>query len=116
MVAGAVAKAGMESGVAERPLDDFDAYVAKLNASVYRSSMVMRPVFEQSGSQSRKIVFAEGEDERVLRAAVAVVEETVDRPILIGRPDVIYQRCARYGLPKPIVEQFDIVDPTNVVE
>ncbi|MEP0943998.1 MAG: NADP-dependent malic enzyme [Rhizobiaceae bacterium] len=113
VVAGAVAKAGMESGVAERPLDDFDAYVAKLNASVYRSSMVMRPVFEQSGSQSRKIVFAEGEDERVLRAAVAVLEETVDKPILIGRPEVIHQRCTRYGLPKQIVEQFDIVDPTN---
>jgi malate dehydrogenase (oxaloacetate-decarboxylating)(NADP+) len=113
VVAGAVAKAGMESGVAERPLADFDAYVAKLNASVYRSSMVMRPVFEQSGSQSRNIVFAEGEDERVLRAAVAVLEETVDRPILIGRPEVIHQRCSRYGLPKPIVEQFDIVDPTD---
>ena len=113
VVAGAVAKAGMESGVAERPLDDFDAYVAKLNTAVYRSSMVMRPVFEQSGSQSRNIVFAEGEDERVLRAAVAVLEETVDKPILIGRPEVIYQRCARYGLPKPIVDQFDIVDPTN---
>lgn len=113
VVAGAVAKAGMESGVADRPLEDFDAYVAKLNAAVYRSSMVMRPVFEQSGSQSRKIVFAEGEDERVLRAAVAVMEETVDKPILIGRPEVIYQRCARYGLPKPIVDQFDIVDPTD---
>ena len=113
VVAGAVAKAGMESGVSERPLPDFEAYVDKLNASVYRSSMVMRPVFEQSGSQSRKIVFSEGEDERVLRAAVAVLEETVDRPILIGRPDVIHQRCERYGLPQPIVDQFDIVDPTN---
>ncbi|MEP1207283.1 MAG: NADP-dependent malic enzyme [Rhizobiaceae bacterium] len=113
VVAGAVAKAGMESGVSERPLQDYDAYVEKLNASVYRSSMVMRPVFEQSGSQSRNIVFSEGEDERVLRAAVAVLEETVDKPILIGRPDVIHQRCARYGLPKPIVDQFDIVDPTD---
>ncbi len=113
VVAGAVAKAGMESGVADRPLPDFQAYVDKLNASVYRSSMVMRPVFEQSGSQSRKIVFAEGEDERVLRAAVAVLEETVDKPILIGRPDVIYQRSKRYGLPQLIVDQFDIVDPNN---
>ncbi|NKB50708.1 MAG: NADP-dependent malic enzyme [Rhizobiaceae bacterium] len=113
VVAGAVAKAGMESGVADRPLPDFQAYVDKLNASVYRSSMVMRPVFEQSGSQSRKIVFAEGEDERVLRAAVAVLEETVDKPILIGRPEVINQRSKRYGLPQSIVDQFDIVDPTN---
>ena len=113
VVAGAVAKAGMESGVSERPLPDFDAYVENLKASVYRSSMVMRPVFEQSGSQSRNIVFSEGEDERVLRAAVAVLEETVDKPILIGRPEVIHHRCKRYGLPQPIVEQFDIVDPTN---
>jgi malate dehydrogenase (oxaloacetate-decarboxylating)(NADP+) len=113
VVAGAVAKAGMESGVSNRPLADFGAYVDKLNASVYRSSMVMRPVFEQSGAQSRNIVFSEGEDERVLRAAVAVLEETVDKPILIGRPEVIYQRCQRYGLPQPIVDQFDIVDPTN---
>ncbi|MGI9364779.1 MAG: NADP-dependent malic enzyme [Rhizobiaceae bacterium] len=112
VVAGAVAKAGMESNVAERPLEDFDTYVTRLNASVYRSSMIMRPVFEQSGDQSRKIVFAEGEDERVLRAAVIVVEETVDQPILIGRPEVIFQRCERYGLPKAIVDQFDIVDPT----
>lgn len=113
VVAGAVAKAGMESGVAERPLEDFDGYVAKLTASVYRSSMIMRPVFDNAGGHSRKIVFAEGEDERVLRAAVALVEETVDRPILIGRPEVIRQRCERYGLPTMIVEQFDIVDPTN---
>lgn len=113
VVAGAVAKAGMESGVSNRPLADFGAYVDKLNASVYRSSMVMRPVFEQSGAQSRNIVFSEGEDERVLRAAVAVLEETVDKPILIGRPEVIHQRCQRYGLPQPIVDQFDIVDPTN---
>ncbi len=113
VVAGAVAKAAMETGVAERPLEDFDAYVAKLNASVYRSSMLMRPVFDQAKCQKRRIVFAEGEDERVLRAAVAILEETVDQPILIGRPEVIHQRCERYGLPADIVKKFDIVDPTN---
>ncbi len=113
VVAGAVAKAAMETGVAERPLDDFDAYLDKLNASVYRSSMLMRPVFEQSKSQSRRIVFAEGEDERVLRAAVAVMEETDDTPVLIGRPEVINARCEKYGLPMGTVSKFDIVDPTN---
>ena len=113
VVAGAVAKAGMESGVAERPLENFDDYVAQLNASVYRSSMVMRPVFDHAGDQSRKIVFAEGEDERVLRAAVILVEETIDQPILIGRPEVIFQRCERFGLPLEVVKKFDIVDPTN---
>ena len=113
VVAGAVAKAAMETGVAERPLENFDAYLDKLNASVYRSSMIMRPVFEQSKAESRRIVFAEGEDERVLRAAVAVVEETDDLPILIGRPDVIHSRCEKYGLPKGIVANFDIVNPTS---
>jgi len=115
VVAGAVAKAGMETGVAERPLPDFQAYIDGLNASVYRSSMVMRPVFEQAKGQQRRIVFAEGEDERVLRAATAMIEETVDQPILIGRPEVIRQRCERYGLPTAIVDRFEIVNPSNDV-
>ncbi|MCF6303686.1 MAG: NADP-dependent malic enzyme, partial [Devosiaceae bacterium] len=113
VVAGAVAKAAMETGVASRPLEDFEAYVDELKASVYRSSMLMRPVFEQSRTESRRIVFAEGEDERVLRAAVAVVEETDDLPVLIGRPDVIMARCEKYGLPVDVVSRFDIVNPTN---
>ncbi|MEE9314526.1 MAG: NADP-dependent malic enzyme [Rhizobiaceae bacterium] len=113
VVAGAVAKAAMETGVASLPLENFDAYIDKLNASVYRSSMLMRPVFEQSRAESRRIVFAEGEDERVLRAAVAVVEETDDLPILIGRPDVIKARCEKYGLPVEVVTKFDIINPTN---
>ena len=112
VVAGAVAKAAMKSGVAERPLEDFDAYIGRLNASVYRSSMIMRPVFEHARDQMRRIVFAEGEDERVLRAAVEMVEETVDQPILIGRPEVIHARCEKYGLPKDVVGKFDIVNPT----
>ncbi|MEM8748779.1 MAG: NADP-dependent malic enzyme [Pseudomonadota bacterium] len=113
VVAGAVAKAGMDTGVAQTPLQDFDAYIESLNASIYRSSMIMRPVFEQASQHKRRIVFAEGEDERVLRAAMAMLEETVDQPILIGRPEVIQQRCERYGIPDNIVQSFEIVNPES---
>ncbi len=113
VVAGAVAGSAMQTGVAKRPLDDIAAYCDKLNRSVYRSGMLMRPIFTAARSQSRKIAFAEGEDERVLRAAVAMVEETIDRPILIGRPEVINHRCEKFGLPKTITDSFDIVNPEN---
>jgi len=111
VVAGAVAKAGMDTGVAQDPLPDFDGYIKELNASVYRSSMIMRPVFENAMLQNRRIVFAEGEDERVLRAAIAMLEETVDTPILIGRPEVIESRAQRYGLTPELVALFEIVNP-----
>jgi len=88
VVAPAVAKAAMESGVATRPIGDMEAYKARLDASVFRSALLMRPVFEAARTASRRIVFAEGEDERVLRCANAMLEETIDKPILIGRPEV----------------------------
>ncbi len=113
VVAGAVAETAMETGVAKHPLDDVQAYRDKLNRSVYRSGMLMRPIFTAARSQSRKIAFAEGEDERVLRAAVAMVEETVDRPILIGRPEIIEHRCEKYGLPENITREFEIVNPES---
>jgi len=113
VVAGAVAKAAIDTGVATRPIDDMDAYRANLDASVFKSSMIMRPVFEAARSAERSIVFAEGEDERVLRAAQAIMEETTDKPILIGRPDVIARRCERAGLTiRPQVD-FQIVNPEN---
>ncbi|MGL4487875.1 MAG: NADP-dependent malic enzyme [Rhizobiaceae bacterium] len=113
IVASAVAKAAMESGVATLPIADLDAYRDRLNASVFRSTMVMRPVFEASRLSARKIVFAEGEDDRVIRAAFSMLEETNDRPILIGRPDVIKARCERHGIPDSAVAQFAIVNPEN---
>jgi malate dehydrogenase (oxaloacetate-decarboxylating)(NADP+) len=113
VVAGAVAKAGIETKVAQRPLADFDAYIESLNATVYRSSMIMRPVFEIAKSQSRRIAFAEGEDERVLRAAIAMLEETNDQPVLIGRPEVIFHRCEKLGIPKSLSSKFDIVNPQS---
>jgi malate dehydrogenase (oxaloacetate-decarboxylating)(NADP+) len=98
VVACAVARAAMESGVATRPLADLEAYKQALDASVFRSAMIMRPVFEAARQASRRIVFAEGEDERVLRAAHAILEETTEEPILIGRPEVVAMRCERAGL------------------
>ena len=113
VVSSAVARAAMESGVATRPLDDMAAYKLKLDGSVFRSALIMRPVFEAAATATRRIVFAEGEDERVLRAANAMLEETTDVPILIGRPDVIATRAERAGLPiRPDVD-FEIVNPEN---
>ncbi len=111
IVAGSVAKAAMDSGVAKRPIDDLEAYKEKLDGSVYKSALIMRPVFEAARSASRRIVFAEGESERVLRAAYAMIEETRDRPILIGRPEVVSRRCQKYGLPIEAGKDFDLVNP-----
>ncbi|WP_375261013.1 NADP-dependent malic enzyme [Palleronia sp.] len=111
VVASAVAGAAMETGVAERPLDDLAAYKRQLDASVFRSSFLMRPVFEAAATARRRIVFAEGEDERVLRAAHAMLEETTDRPILIGRPEVVALRAERAGLDLRPERDFDLVNP-----
>ncbi len=113
VVASAVAKAAMETGVAIRPLEDLAAYKQKLDSSVFKSAMLMRPVFEAARTAERKIVFAEGEDERVLRAAQAIMEETTDLPILIGRPEVIELRCERAGLSIRPGKDFQIVNPEN---
>lgn len=113
VVASAVAEAAMSSGVAKRPIDDIAAYRAKLNQAVFRSALIMRPVFAAAATTTRRIAFAEGEDERVLRAAQAMLEETTDTPILIGRPDVIEMRAERAGLTiRPSVD-FEIVNPEN---
>ncbi|MGJ8623687.1 MAG: NADP-dependent malic enzyme [Yoonia sp.] len=113
VVASAVAGAAIETGVATRPVEDMVAYKAKLDGSVFKSAMIMRPVFEAARTASRSIVFAEGEDERVLRASQAIMEETTDLPILIGRPEVIERRCERAGLKiRPGVD-FKIVNPQN---
>jgi len=101
----------MDTGVAKRPLDDLAAYREKLNQSVFKSALLMRKVFETARQTARKIVFAEGEDERVLRAAQAILEETIEQPILIGRPDVIAQRCERLGLTIRPDQNFEVVNP-----
>ncbi len=113
VVSSAVAKAAMETGVAKRPIADIEAYQATLNQSVFKSALLMRPVFEAARVESRRIVFAEGEDERVLRAAQSMVEETTERPILIGRPEVIEARIARAGLTIGIGKNVENVNPEN---
>jgi malate dehydrogenase (oxaloacetate-decarboxylating)(NADP+) len=113
VVSTAVAKAAMDTGVATRPIEDLAAYRHKLDSSVFKSSMLMRPVFEAARVAPRRIVFAEGEDERVLRAAQAMVEETKERPILIGRPEVIDRRIEKAGLTIKLGETVDLVNPEN---
>tara|TARA_R110002072_G_scaffold150094_1_gene298305 strand:- start:1275 stop:3548 length:2274 start_codon:yes stop_codon:yes gene_type:complete len=113
IVSSAVAKAAMETGVATRPIDDMVAYKRKLDGSVFRSALLMRPVFEAARTSPRRIVFAEGEDERVLRAAQAIIEETVETPILIGRPDVIEKRIEKAGLNLKLGQNVDLVNPEN---
>ncbi|MDO5612872.1 MAG: NADP-dependent malic enzyme [Paracoccus sp. (in: a-proteobacteria)] len=113
VVSSAVARAAMETGVATRPIADLDGYKRRLDGSVFRSALIMRPVFEAAATVHRRIVFAEGEDERVLRAANAMIEETTDVPILIGRPEVIATRCERAGLPIRPGTDFQVVNPEN---
>ncbi|MBY6065995.1 NADP-dependent malic enzyme [Leisingera aquaemixtae] len=113
VVSSAVAKAAMESGVATRPIEDITAYKQKLNQTVFKSALLMRPVFEAARAAARRIVFSEGEDERVLRAAQAILEETTETPILIGRPEVIERRCEKLGLDVRPGRDFQLVNPEN---
>jgi malate dehydrogenase (oxaloacetate-decarboxylating)(NADP+) len=97
-LAPAVAKAAMESGVATRPIEDLAAYGEKLMQFVFRTGLVMKPVFERAKANPQRVVYAEGEEETVLRAVQTVVDEKLARPILIGRPEVIARRNERVGL------------------
>ena len=112
-IAPAVARAAMDSGVATRPIEDFDAYHERLSRFVFRSGMLMKPVFEQAGRDPRRVVYAEGEDERVLRAAQAVVDDGLVRPILIGRPDVVGRRIEDLGLRIRPGKEFELVNPED---
>ncbi|MEX3900345.1 NADP-dependent malic enzyme [Paraburkholderia sp. BR10954] len=112
-IAPAVAQAAMDSGVATRPIQDMDAYREQLGATVYRSGMVMRPVFAAAKAAPARIVFAEGEDERVLRAAQFVLLEKIAKPILVGRPSVIEMRLKKMGSKLKCGEDVEIVDPED---
>jgi malate dehydrogenase (oxaloacetate-decarboxylating)(NADP+) len=111
-VAPAVARAAMESGVATRPIADFDAYRAQLEQFVYHSGNFMKPIFSAAKrGETRRIVYAEGEDERVLRAVQQVVDEKLARPTLVGRPAVLERRIERFGLRIRAGRDFDVVNP-----
>jgi malate dehydrogenase (oxaloacetate-decarboxylating)(NADP+) len=112
-VAPAVAQAAMASGVAARPLADLDAYRASLGRFVYTSGVIMQPLFSAAKAQPRRIVYAEGEDERVLRATQIVVDEGLAKPTLIGRPQVIEQRLERLGLRVRPGREFELVNPES---
>jgi malate dehydrogenase (oxaloacetate-decarboxylating)(NADP+) len=110
-IAPAVAKAAMESGVATRPIEDFDAYSLRLTQFVYHSSLLMKPMFTAAKQAPKRIVYAEGEDERVLRAVQVVVDEGLAKPIVIGRPNVVQQRIERFGLRLAAGRDIEIVNP-----
>ncbi|HET7596935.1 MAG TPA: NADP-dependent malic enzyme [Burkholderiales bacterium] len=112
-IAPAVAQAAMASGVATRPIADFDAYREKLNHFVYHSGLIMKPVFDAAKQSPKRIVYADGEEERMLRAAQVVVDEGIARPVLIGRPHVIEMRIDRLGLRLRKDRDFELVDPGN---
>jgi len=115
-IAPAVARAAMDSGVATRPIADFDAYTQKLLQFVYHSGTLMQPIFaaaRKAPPERSRIVFAEGEDERILRAVQIVVDERLARPILIGRPAVIERAIKRHGLRLKAGEHFTVVNPDN---
>jgi malate dehydrogenase (oxaloacetate-decarboxylating)(NADP+) len=101
----------MASGVATRPLADLDAYTQSLTQFVYHSGLIMKPLFTAAKAAPRRVVYAEGEDERVLRATQIVVDEGLAKPILIGRPQVIEQRLERLGLRVRPNKEFELVNP-----
>jgi malate dehydrogenase (oxaloacetate-decarboxylating)(NADP+) len=115
-IAPAVAQAAMDSGVATRPIEDMEAYKQHLQQFVYHSGTTMKPVFQQARAvapEKKRVVFAEGEEERVLRAVQIAVDEKLATPILIGRPAVIESRIERYGLRLAAGVDFTIVNPEH---
>lgn len=112
-IAPAVAKAAIATGVATRPIADFDAYMDRLNRFVFRSGLVMKPIIQAASQEPKRIIYAEGEDERVLRAAQVLIEDKIAEPILVGRPDVLAARCERFGLRiRPGVD-FEYTNPQD---
>ncbi|MFZ2987461.1 NADP-dependent malic enzyme, partial [Ideonella sp.] len=112
-IAPAVAAAAVESGVATRPITDMAAYRESLGRYVYQTGMFMRPVFTAAKAQPARVVYAEGEDERVLRAVQVVLDEGLAKPILIGRPAVVAMRIERAGLRLRPGVDFELVDPED---
>ncbi|PIY06439.1 MAG: NADP-dependent malic enzyme, partial [Gallionellales bacterium CG_4_10_14_3_um_filter_54_96] len=112
-IAPAVAQAAMDSGVAERPINDMAAYREQLTAFVDSSSMLMKPVFDAAKRAPKRLVYAEGEDPRVLHAVQTVVDEGLALPILVGRPSVVEQRIAKLGLRIRQGVDFELVNPED---
>ena len=112
-IAPAVARAAMKTGVATRPIEDFDAYEERLNRFIFRSGSIMKPVFESAKADPKRVIYAEGEDERILRAAQVVLEDGIAQPIVIGRPEVIEAQIKRHGLNIRPDKDFELVNPES---
>ena len=112
-IAPAVAKAAEDSGVATRPITDMAAYREQLSRFVYQTGMFMRPVFAEAKAHPARVIYAEGEDERVLRAVQVALDEGLAKPTLIGRPEVIAMRLKRAGLRLKLGEDVAVIDPEN---
>ncbi len=112
-IAPAVAQAAMDSGVATSPITDWEAYRDRLNQFVYHSGLIMKPVFGKAKANPKRIVYAEGEDERVLRAVQIVVDEGFAKPILIGRPSVLEKRIEKFGLRLELGKHVEVVNPEH---
>jgi malate dehydrogenase (oxaloacetate-decarboxylating)(NADP+) len=112
-IAPAVAQAAMDSGVAARPIADMEAYRQQLIQFVYHSGLIMRPVFAAAKSSPRRVVYCEGEDQRVLHAVQVVVDEGIARPIVIGRPEVIEARLLKLGLRVRAGRDFELINPNS---
>jgi malate dehydrogenase (oxaloacetate-decarboxylating)(NADP+) len=112
-IAPAVARAAMESGVAAHPIADFATYEERLNRFVFRSGFIMKPVFAAAKAAPKRVIYAEGEDERVLRATQVIAEEGLARPVLVGRPSVIETRLERFGLSIRPGKDFELINPDD---
>ncbi|HYP57597.1 MAG TPA: NADP-dependent malic enzyme [Beijerinckia sp.] len=112
-IAPAVAKAAMATGVAQKPIVDFVAYEETLSRFVFRSGFMMKPLMQAAKGNPKRVIYAEGEDERVLRAVQSIAEEGIARPIIIGRPEVIETRLDRFGLSVRPGRDFDLVNPND---
>ncbi|NKI35641.1 NADP-dependent malic enzyme [Wenzhouxiangella sp. XN79A] len=112
-LAPAVAKAAMDSGVATRPIEDLEAYRERLSQYVFRTGLLMKPVFDAARKDPKRVVFAEGEEETVLRAVQTIVDDGLARPILVGRPSVVDMRIERAGLRIRAGEHFELVNPES---
>ena len=112
-VAPAVAKAAMDSGVATRPIKDFEAYQQQLTGFVYRSGTVMKPMFDRAIQNPKRVVFTEGEEERVLRAVQFIIDDRIAKPVLVGRRAVVTSRIEKLGLRMQVDRDFELCDPQD---
>ncbi len=110
-IAPAVARAAMDSGVASRPIADFAAYCENMTRFVFRSGIIMKPMFHRAREAGKRLIYADGEDQRVLRAVQVVVDEGLARPIVVGRPGVVASRIEQLALRVRAGRDFEVIDP-----